>query len=94
MIPGLGWRRRNTGIILSILGIKMNDTRVRMEEEEYWNDSVAKGFSWEEGDDTMGMPDLRFAPIKNHFHCLAIFLVQKCFNLIPLNATRRITLLI
>ena len=59
MIPGLGWRRRNTGIILSILGIKMNDTRVRMEEEEYWNDSVAKGFSWEEGDDTMGMPDLR-----------------------------------
>ena len=37
MIPGLGWRRRNTGIILSILGLKMNDTRVRMEEKEYWN---------------------------------------------------------
>ena len=34
MIPGLGWRRRNTGIILSILGIKMNDTRVRMEEKD------------------------------------------------------------
>jgi len=31
------------------------------EEEEYWNDSVAKGFSWEEGDDTMGMPDLSLA---------------------------------
>ena len=40
MIPGLGWRRRNTGIILSILGIKMNDTRVRMEEKEYWNTLV------------------------------------------------------
>ena len=36
MIPGLGWRRRNTGIILSILGIKMNDTRVGI-EKEYWN---------------------------------------------------------
>ena len=31
-----------------------------MDEEDYWNDSVAKGFSWEEGDDTIGMPDLRF----------------------------------
>ena len=30
------------------------------EEEEYWNASVAKGFSWEEGDDTIGMPDLRY----------------------------------
>jgi len=40
MIPGLGWRRINTGIILSILGIKMNDTRVRMEKEEYWNNLV------------------------------------------------------
>jgi len=29
-----------------------------MDEEDYWHDSVAKGFSWEEGDDTMGMPDL------------------------------------
>jgi hypothetical protein len=36
----------------------MGDSRVGVEEEEYWNDSVAKGFSWEEGDDTMGMPDL------------------------------------
>ena len=35
MIPELGWRRSNTGRLLSILGIKMNDTRVRMEEEEY-----------------------------------------------------------
>ena len=33
------------------------------DEEEYWNDSVAKGFSWEEGDDTIGMPDLRLVPI-------------------------------
>jgi len=40
MIPVLGWRRRNTGIILSILGIKMNDTRVGMEEKEYWNNLV------------------------------------------------------
>lgn len=29
-----------------------------LEEEEYWNASVAKGFSWDEGDDTIGMPDL------------------------------------
>ena len=87
MIPGLGWRRRNTGIILSILGIKMNDTRVRMEEEEYWNDSVAKGFSWEEGDDTMGMPDLRLL----FFNSGVIMFLN---NLLPLNSPRRVTLLI
>ena len=40
MIPELGWRRRNTEILLSILGIKMNDTQVRMEEKEYWNNLV------------------------------------------------------
>jgi len=40
MIPELGWRRRNTGILLSILGIKMNDTRAKKKEEEYWNNLV------------------------------------------------------
>jgi len=28
------------------------------ETEDYWNASVAKGFSWEEGDDTLGLPGL------------------------------------
>ena len=40
------------------------------EEEEYWNASVAKGFSWEEGDDTIGMPDLRYTIAQRPAVCL------------------------
>jgi len=37
----------------------MDDGRGYTEEtEDYWNASVAKGFSWEEGDDTLGLPGL------------------------------------
>lgn len=28
------------------------------DDDTFWNDSVAKGFSWEEGDDTLGIPCL------------------------------------
>ena len=29
------------------------------DDDTFWNDSVAKGFSWDEGDDTLGIPSLR-----------------------------------
>ena len=45
--------------------VRMGDPRSPgLEEEEYWNASVAKGFSWDEGDDTIGMPDLRSETMK------------------------------
>jgi len=49
-----------------------------MDEEDYWNDSVAKGFSWEEGDDTIGMPDLSISSNPSHDDLIAFEMAPSC----------------
>jgi len=48
------------------------------EEEDYWNASVAKGFSWEEGDDTIGMPDLSISSTTTPLDEVVRFEVGPC----------------
>jgi len=46
------------------------------ETEEYWNASVAKGFSWDEGDDTLGLPGLSSCSVSSEPDQLVCFEVS------------------